>query len=183
MIHAAAAGADEVLALGQDLHQLLEGRLDAVGAQQREGEGYQQGGGGRQAGSRRKIAGHGRVDAVKHLPLAFDRLRRGLDVVLPIAGRRWLELGGPIEGAVAVGLGGGTDAPVAALAVGHRDAALDGYREDREVVIVDMLADQVHASGHRDDGDGPARSETLVEQLNGVLGHYWGYRHDTATSD
>ena len=64
VVHAAAARADELLAIGEDLHQLFEGGLALVGAEESEGDGDDQGGGGGESGGRREVGFDGGVDAV-----------------------------------------------------------------------------------------------------------------------
>ena len=86
MIHAAAAGADELLAVGQHLHQFFERGMAMVGAQQGEREGHEQGGRGGEPGGGRKIGFDHGIDAAAESPPAGDGLGGGAQVVLPIAG-------------------------------------------------------------------------------------------------
>src|SRR4051812_27728937 len=85
VVHAAAASADELLAIGEDGHEFVEGGVDGVGAEDGEGDRDQERGGGGEAGRRWEVAVYGGVDALEDTPLAGDGLRGGAEVVLPIA--------------------------------------------------------------------------------------------------
>ena len=184
VVHAAAAGPDEMLALRQDLHELLKSRGDAVGAKQGQGERYDQRRGRRQAGGGRKVGHDGRVDAAPRSPFAADRLRGGPQVVLPIACRDRRECRSPFELARAVAAGArGADAMVDARTEGHTDAPAEGDRENRESMIIDVLADQVHPAGSADASDLCAGSEGLLQQFTRVWkeGHHGRSDHDSGS--
>ena len=107
VVHAAAAGADELLAIGQDLHQLFEGGLAAGWRAAGQGESHDQGGRRRESGGRRQVGFDGGVDAVHDSPFAGDGLGGGAQIILPIAARDGLEAGSPVKFAVSVGFAGG----------------------------------------------------------------------------
>ena len=103
VIHAAAARADELFAIGQNLHQLGEGGVAMVGAEQRQGDGHDQRGRGGESRGRRKVGIDGGVDAIEDSPFAGDGLSGGAQVIFPIAARDGCEARGPGEFAGSVG--------------------------------------------------------------------------------
>src|SRR5215831_11445768 len=150
MVHPAAARTDELLAFRKDLHEFVKARLDPVGAKNRERERDQQSGGRGEAGRGGQIARDPGVDAAENAPASGHGFGGGTQVVLPIAGSGRTKTGGPIKAADTVIVADGVNAMVRAGNESKPDRPPQGDGKNRKVVIVDVFADEVRATG---DGD------------------------------
>jgi hypothetical protein len=140
-----------MLRLRQHLHELFKGRVNMVRAQQRQREAGQQRGGRRKTRGRRQVRFDLRIDAARGMPALAHSLRRGLQVIRPVARGSAFQVRRPFEIALAVpARARSADSPVGAGAERDPDPPPDRHRQHRQAVIVDVLADQVDSPGHRD---------------------------------
>ena len=96
------------------------------------------------------------------VPARANGLRGGLQVVHPIAGSAGLERASPFEFALSEAGADGANASVGTGTEGDSHPALERHREHGEVVIIDVLADQVYASGNREHRRRGARTEPFM---------------------
>ncbi len=130
VVHASAAGADVLFAVGEDFHEFFEGGLDLVGFEQGEGEGDEEGGGRGESGGGGDVACDFGVDAVVDTPAEGYGLGGGFEVVAPIAGFVWRDGLRPFEFTrrEAV-LADGVDLRACGVGEMHGDALADGHGE------------------------------------------------------
>src|SRR5579871_5407162 len=153
VVHTPATSADELFAVGENCHQLLERAALLVGTQQRQRERNQQRGGRREPGCGWKVGLNFGIDATSRMPELARTLRRRTQVILPIAARRREQLRGPFELASTVIAAHRSNHAIIAHAV--RDAHIPPYRnrEHGKPMVVDVLADQIDPSRNRDHSD------------------------------
>ncbi len=97
-------------------------------------------------------------------------LHSGFDVVAPVAGGERFDLVGDgerprCERRIAIG---DPYRPVGARANEDPHPSLHGHRQHRKTGVVDVLADQVHATRRRDAVRGPGRAELVDEALREI---------------